>query len=64
MKTFSPLAVPVMSVVSRTRSSVCFGPDKRERHTTPVGNVKIALPESIPLLLHQHVNGPWSLVVT
>ena len=63
MKTFSPLAFPVISLV-RTRSSVCFGPDKRGRHTTPVGNVKIALPESIPLLVHQHVNGPWSLVVT
>ena len=29
-----------------------------------VGNVKIALPENNALLLHPHVDVPWSLVVT
>ena len=29
-----------------------------------VGNVKIALPENVALLLHPHVDVPWSLVVT
>ena len=28
------------------------------------GNLKIALPENIALLLHPHVAVPWSLVVT
>ena len=28
------------------------------------GNVKIALPEKIALLLHPHIDVPWSLVVT
>ena len=27
------------------------------------GNMKIALPENIALLLHSHVDVPWSLVV-
>ena len=31
---------------------------------TRLGNVKIALPENIALLLHPHVDVPWSLVVT
>ena len=31
---------------------------------TPAGNLKIALPEKIALLLHpRHVDVPWSLVV-
>ena len=34
------------------------------QNTTAVGNVKIALPENIALLLHPHVDVPWSLVVT
>ena len=34
------------------------------QHTTRVGNVKIAAPENIALLLHPHENVPWSLVVT
>ena len=34
------------------------------RFIWPVGNVKIALPENIALLLHPHVDVPWSLVVT
>ena len=33
------------------------------QHTTAVGNVKIGLPENIALLLHPHVDVPWSLVV-
>ena len=33
-------------------------------YMTTVGNVKIALPENIALLLHPHVDVPWSLVVT
>ena len=28
-----------------------------------VGNVEIALPENIALLLHSHVDVPWSLIV-
>ena len=34
------------------------------RHTATVGNVTISLPENIALLLHPHVDAPWSLVVT
>ena len=34
------------------------------QHTTEVGNVNIALPENIALLLHPHVDVPWSLIVT
>ena len=34
------------------------------RHTTMVGNVKIALSENIVLLLHPRVDVPYSLVVT
>ena len=33
------------------------------RHTLTVGNVKIALSEKIALLLHPHVDIPFSLVV-
>ena len=32
--------------------------------TVTVGNVKIAVPENIALLLHPHVDIPCSLVVT
>ena len=38
--------------------------DKHGQHTPAVGNVKLALPENIALLLHPHVDVPWSLVVT
>ena len=34
------------------------------RHTSTVGNVKIALSENIALLLNPHVDMPFSLVVT
>ena len=34
------------------------------RHTSTVGNLKIALSENIALLLHPHVDIPFSLVVT
>ena len=33
------------------------------RHTSTVGNLKIALSERIALLLHPHVDIPFSLVV-
>ena len=33
-------------------------------HTSTVGNVTIALSEKIALLLHPHVDIPFSLVVT
>ena len=37
--------------------------DSGRRHTSTVGNVKIALSEKIALLLHPHVDIPFSLVV-
>ena len=39
-------------------------PGHRTRHTSTVGNVKIALSEKIVLLLHPRVDVPYSLVVT
>ena len=41
-------------------NSKCFA---AARLTWPVGNVKIALPEKIAILLHPHVDVPWTLVV-
>ena len=34
------------------------------RNTSTVGNVKIALSEKIAILLHPHVDIPFSLIVT
>ena len=39
-------------------------PTDSGRHTSTVGNVKTALSEKIALLLHPHVDIPFSLVVT
>ena len=39
-------------------------PGQHARHTSTVGNVKIALSDKIVLLLHSHVDFPYSLLVT
>ena len=45
-------------------TKACPPPGQRARHTSTVRNVKIALFENIVLLLHPHVDVPYSFVVT
>ena len=39
-------------------------PCQRARHTSTVGNGKLGISEKIALLLHPHVDVPYSFVVT
>ena len=46
------------------QSFAAAGPTCRARHTSMVGNVKMVVSEKIVLLLHPHVDVPYSSVVT
>ena len=45
-------------------TKACPLPRHSGQHTSAVGNVIIAISENIVLLLHPHVDVPYSLVVT